>query len=303
MKTIRRLTGCFALCIVASLMVPAQISWGSSSSFNATASGTNGSGTATVGTLCTDGGTGGSAWGYTYTAPLAAGVFTDLPTTLTLHLEVRSDAPAGGAPNAWLHGTESFVDLQNARGTLRMLLSSGSCAAHSMTLSGAVASGSGTWAASPAATGAFRSITGTGTFSLQAQLESGSANAFQLALNGSLGAPDPMASVDVASAAADKGHNVTVVYEVTVSPGDAYGLKVSGVSSPGAKLITALPLTIGDAIADTTSAMTLRFRVEPKTCKKPSTECELDTTLTFESHDALDVVFIESVPVHVVIPT
>ena len=174
----------------------------------------NGSGrSVTPGRSCDDGGT-GAYWHYEYGDDVAATSLlgANVPVEGLVHLDLHSDEqrfpnvigdpyPNGANPTAFLSGTESHASLLTDRGSIKLRLSSGSCDAPSLAFDGGTASGSGTWAVdTESVSGAYRSVTGNGTFSMPvAEVNPGADNALRLILNGSLSIAEPDLRLEVPS--------------------------------------------------------------------------------------------------------
>jgi hypothetical protein len=291
-----------------------------------------GSGRIDPGEPCSEGGDGGY-WHYDYESTLPAGVITGLQSTLPgtarLHLDLHSEdhivRATPGEPQAgraWLEGTESEVTLANQRGTVTMQLRSladevgaGCETARNLTFDGATATGAGLQWEIARSTGSYRQAEGDGTATLRAAVTPGPDNPFQLDLGGDVAVLQPNLKLEfVDSYWAFLGahyavRRVTVIYRVTnTGPGDAFGVRLVGASSPtqGAKLVGPLPFNtattnqgpvpqfLADIPAGQSEIVRLRWQLpipsgDPP-CELVILGCEFDTRLRFDMPDALDVV-------------
>lgn len=301
--------------------------------FTTTVSSDRGAGRIDPGESCAEGGEGGY-WHYDYEAPLAPGVITGpanpLPGSLRLHLDLHSEdhvvraAPGEPVPgSAWLQGTESRVTLSNQRGTVALALRSvpgaagASCAtARALVFDGLTASGGGLAWQLTKGTGSYRQAAGSGTAALQrADVAPGSDNPMGMSLNGNVAVLQPGLKLEVVDTywAFLGAHYlkrwVTVIYRVTnTGPGDAFGVRLTGASSPtqGVKLIGPIPRDtttralgpvpqhLADVPAGQSEIVRLRWELPNPSGKPPCglviLGCRFDTTLTFDMPDALDVV-------------
>lgn len=270
---------------------------------NISVSGSNGSGVTEPGIPCASGGDGAS-WRYNYSAALTPGDFSQQPGTLSLALDLHSEGFEDLAANAWLPPGTNAATITNARGTATLAMTSGTCDSPTISFDGSTASGTGVW--SVGGTGAYRDMTGGGTFALnQAQVGPGSTNPFQLNLSGSVAVPSPVLDVEVARAAWTRSpdprtHRALVEYRVlNVGPGDAFGVRVAGNSSPtpGVTPVTALPVQVPDIPAGGSAIVELHYDIA-KPCKAG---CPIETELSINFADALDVpdVFAKSLSLRV----
>lgn len=296
------------------------------------------------GRSCADGGQ-GAYWHYGYSTQLAPGVFSSLASEALVHLNLHSDTqrhrnttgvyPGGTNPSAFLLTDESHASLLNDRGSLKVRLRSapdapaGSCQTATLDFDGSVARHpagvAGTWEVD-SGSGAYRDVTGAGTFRLGdpatgtgAEVNPGADNALDLLLNGALEVPEPDLSVEVAGTYwGGLGldyltRRVTVVYKVTnTGLGDSFGARVVSVTSPtpGVQPIHepagVLGIPLGPDPANTNPVRFLGdLRVGEKHSKffsirfelgvAPGSPCELvilgcvfDSTVDVDMPDALD---------------
>lgn len=210
-------------------------------------SGTNGAGRIDrPGRSCAEGGN-GAHFHYEYGAPLAAGAFTSLPSSLRLQLDLHAEASGTPQPSyarAFMLGEASSVAISNERGTIRLALKSGegTCSAANLSFDGTrlTAPATGTWRVVEA-TGSYREARagpGPNTFELSAEVAPGADNPFRLRLNGSIQVLKPVPRVTVKKTywgflGVDYAlRRVTVVYEVkNIGKGDAYGARLTDVVS------------------------------------------------------------------------
>ncbi|CAN5742013.1 hypothetical protein BH20ACT2_BH20ACT2_10740 [soil metagenome] len=271
------------------------------------ASGANGEGRIeTPGRRCADGGD-GAYWNYDYGAALAGGLFSALPGELRLHLALHSDEvrfPNSGLPvagaGAFLQGDESFAVLANDRGTVKLRLRSGDCDDHTLGFDGITAAGAGAWLVD-AGQGAYRDVSGSGSFTFTADVAPGADNPFDVALTGSLAVLQPTFDIEVVDTfwgglGTDYvTRRPTVVFKITnTGPGDAFGAKVAQISSstPGVAAInTQAGLALGDLAAGDSEFVATRFQLgllQP--CQLVVLGCVFSTTTRISWADALDVV-------------
>lgn len=185
-------------------------------------------------------------------AALAPGRLSNLAGNARTTLDVHYDGPAAlgrGGPNAFLLGSESHVTLSNQRGSVQILLRKGTCAEPGLAFDGNTATlgtGQGTWSDSAGdviGSGAFRQVTGSGTFGLTAELNPGADNAWSVTLDGNIQVLQPDLTVKVertywGNLGLDYlSRIVTVVYRIgNTGPGDSFGSRFNGVSgSSGVK--------------------------------------------------------------------
>ena len=262
--------------------------------------GANGAGTSALGTTCGDGGT-GDIWTYTYSSPLAAGSFSNLPGTLGLALDLHANPTAldPRAYNGAFLGPNTATTLTNARGTLRLAMSAGSCASQTLSFNGTNAAGSGTWV--PTGTGAYRQATGSGTFALNAAVAPSTTNPFTLAINGTISVLQPALAITNAKAAWATAtdlinRKLTVTYTVKNNgPGDAFGVSLIGVHPTTGGVTAQFPPNTVRAIGDIAAGKTRTVKVvytlakANPPCTAIVTGCTVNAELTLHVPDALDV--------------
>lgn len=272
-------------------------------------SGANGEGRIeTPGRTCDEGGQ-GAYWNYDYGASLAGGVFSSLPGDVRLHLALHSDVirfPNTGpvvpmtANAAYLQGTESHASLANDRGTLKVRLSSGNCDVPTLGFNGITAQGGGTWQVD-SGQGAYGQATGSGTFTVQADVAPGADNPFNLQLNGSIRVLQPTLKVDVVktfwgSLGTDYlSRRVSVTYRITnTGGGEAYNARVVTILPNTAGVTVAnggANVRLGDLSPNDSEFVTVRYQLgllQP--CQLIILNCKFASTTKVEWSDALDVV-------------
>ena len=269
----------------------------------------NGSGRiSTPGLSCADGGEGAS-WHYEWSAPLAAGGVGPLAGDLRVHLDLHSDivrssgvsGEPGSGPEgrtAFLVGEQSLATVVTDRGTIRLALASGSCAYPSLTFDGATFVGPGRWRIA-SATGAYRAATGSGDVTVSGTVEPGADNRLDLSLtNGSLTVLQPSLQVTVASTywgglGTDYlTRRPTVVYRIkNVGPGDSYGARLMGITTPTAGVTILGPTTavLGDLPAGESRTVPVRFQLGPLSPCVLILACAFSTAVQVDLPNALDV--------------
>lgn len=276
---------------------------------NLSVAGANGSGyIETPGRTCAEGGQ-GAYWNYDYSAPVGAGAFSQQPGDLRLRLALHSDlvrfpgslspTPAAGPPRAFLQGDDSHASLANSRGTLKVRLRSGTCAAPTLAFDGISSSGSGTWEVSEGQ-GSYRGATGSGSFTVSADVAPGADNPFSLQLDGQVSVLQPSLKVEVLKAYWGSlgtdylTRRVTVAYKITnTGPGDAFAAKVLKITSstPGVTPIGGTNLPLGDLEPGQSEVVSLRFQLGLLgPCQLVILGCSFATTTFVDWSDALDVV-------------
>jgi len=279
-------------------------------------------------TSCAEGGNGGY-WHYGYEASLPNNVLTNtapIPGDMRLNLDLHSEkhqvrtAPEPLAanpsnPTAFLLGNATRVSLSNRRGTVRLGLRSGDCAAPTLAFDGTTASGTGVWNI-VGSSGAYRQATASGTFALRASVAPGADNPWDLSLNGAISVLKPKLKVEVTDTywgflgAHYAIRWVSVIYKITnIGQGDAFDVKLTGATSPtpGIALIGPIdgnvplgpiPQKLGDLSAGESERLVLRWQLPLPSnnppCKLVILGCEFDNTLTFQVPDALDDVTVQS---------
>lgn len=263
----------------------------------------------TPGRPCDDGGT-GAYWHYEYDAALAPGVFSGLAAEALVHLDLHSDTqdvqnvdgvyPDGTNPTAFLQGEESHASLLNDRGSVKLRLSSGSCESPTLAFDGSHASGPGRWRVE-SGTGAYRDLTGDGTFQLRdAEVNPGADNALSLQLNGAFDLPIPTLAVEVVKTYWDSlgtdylSRRVSVTYRITnTGPGDAFHAVLTSISNPtqGVTPIGNGPIALGDLPAGQFAHVTFRhqFSLLNGPCALVILGCNFQSTLNVDLPDAFDV--------------
>jgi hypothetical protein len=259
----------------------------------------------TPGRSCDDGGA-GAAWHYDYGAALAANAFSSLNSEARVHLDVHSDTQrytnSSGAylpgSTAFLQGSESHLSILNQRGSVKVRLASGSCAAPTLAFDGSIASGAGTWVLD-GGTGAFRDITSPGgTFAFTAEVNPGGDNALQLALDGGFTVPEPSLGLEVVRTywgglGTDYlTRRVTVEYRITnTGPGDAFGAVLVSTGSPtnGVTALGPTPQPLLDLQAGQSQLVKVRYQLALLApCNLVLIDCPFQASATVNLPDAFD---------------
>ena len=252
-------------------------------------SGSNGAGRIVdPGRRCADGGSGqyrhvgiDSALPTPPTSPNAV-ISANLPGFIRGSFDVHHDGdevvgqPITPAANqAFLQGTESHVTLSNQRGSVQLRLTSGTCAAPTLSFDGTTVAGTGSWTIDPnSTTGSYHPTapnpsTGSGTFTLSMGVAPGADNLWALTLNGDITVPQPKLKVEVASTSwGNLGvdyvtRRVTVVYRVTnIGTGDAFDTVATEASTttPGVKAMGPVPQKLGDLAHGESTTFTVRYQ-------------------------------------------
>lgn len=193
------------------------------------------------GLSCADGGK-GSYRHHSAEGPLAPGLLSNLAGTIRTTLDVHYDRSGGPQPNAFLLGDDSHVTLTNQRGSVQITLRRGSCTAPGVSFDGTtatLASPQGVWDATGlSGTGAYRNVTGSGTFGFSAELNPGADNAWSLQLGGALTVLAPGMALKVertfwGNLGLDYvSRVVTVVFRVgNTGAGDSFAARTTAVSA------------------------------------------------------------------------
>ncbi|MFE4261338.1 hypothetical protein [Streptomyces sp. NPDC056883] len=217
-----------------------------------------------------------------------AGLFSSLPSQLAFDLPVNLSAA-----QAALRGNDGRVTLTNARGTLTLALSAGSCAAPTLAHAGPAISGAGTWTVVADSTpgNSYRQTTGSGTFNLNMDLSVGTGRPWALNL---LGSADPLQPTIALTHRAFWGgpfaylsRTLSVEYRIrNTGPGDAFGvvLNDAATSSPGVTRIGPVPQAVGSVPAGSERSVVVRYRV----CGIASIGCRFTADVQLTVADALD---------------
>jgi hypothetical protein len=285
---------------------PSQsISAAGSQPLSESASGNNGVGSIVNPGLPCPGGE-GNYRDYLLTTTVPGGVVSNLPGNLRANLDVQHDGvepPVGPVTtNAFLLGHASHATFSNQRGAMQLELSSGTCAKPTLPFDGTTVSGSGAWSIDPGSdgnTGSYRQATGSGTFTLRADVAPGADNPWSLVLKGSMAVLQPLMSVTVVNTfwgnlGLDYAvRNVSVVYRITnTGLGDSFGDTLTASSSPtaGVTPLGITPQPLGDLAAGASTTVTLRYHLSLLApCVLVILNCNFNSTLTATMPDALDV--------------
>jgi hypothetical protein len=243
-------------------------------------------------------------------------------------------APGPLVQSAYLPGNSSRVALSNSRGTVKLRLLGGACPPGTMPFSfdGATAAGAGAWSVL-SATGSYRSAVGTGTYRLLASVLPGADNPWTLDLNGLLQVHKPQLDVRLVETYWGRdgvdyaARQVAAVYKVTnVGAGDSFNAALTAASSPtpgtamiqilinGQKLyidgntpVGGFPRSLGDLASGEQITVTVVWQLPlPSTkppCKAVILGCQIDTSLTFSTPDALDLPNSQTVAIPVKAPS
>lgn len=257
------------------------------------------------GRRCADGGSGQ----YRHSgieATLPAGRLGNQPGHLrgTFAVHHDGDEPVGTpltgpAATAFLLGTESHVTLTTERGAVQLRLSAGSCATPTLAFDGTTVSGAGTFALDPVGTtGAYRSATGSGAFTLDLGVAPGADNPWHLTTSGNLTVLQPALAVEAVSTSWGSlgvdyaTRRVSVTYKVTnTGPGDAFGAVANGTSSStaGVTPLGPTPVALGDLPAGQSTTFTVRYQLGLLSpCALVILGCRFTTRVTATLPDALD---------------
>jgi hypothetical protein len=284
------------------------------------ASGANGVGSiVNPGLSCADGGQ-GNYRDYLLTTTVPGGVLSSLAGTLRANLDVQHDGvepPVGSVTNnAFLLGNSSHATLANQRGTVQLALSSGTCAKPTLPFDGTTVSGAGTWQIDPTSagnSGSYRQASGSGTFTLHADVAPGADNPWSLALHGSVSVLEPSLAISVVRAywgnlGLDYAvRDVSVTYQVTnTGPGDSFAdvLVGSTSSSNGVQALGPTPQPLGDLAAGASRLVTVIYHLGLLApCTLVILHCNFNTTLSVTMPDALDVPATLSASVPVTAPS
>ncbi|GIG60079.1 hypothetical protein Lfu02_44510 [Longispora fulva] len=246
---------------------------------------------------------------FTAGASLASGAFSSLTGQESVDLQVLT-----GTTQAALRGTDSRVTLTNARGSVVLALSAGSCASPTLMLSGDTVKGNGTWTVvtDNTATNAYRGATGAGTFALNADLGAGAANPWTLALSGFITVEQPDVTVSTRARWGNLGLDytsriLTVEYRIAnAGPGDAFGVKLLDAAPTPASVVELgpLPQTLGTVRAGRTATALVRYRLPlgSPPCAVLVLGCRFTTAPQVAVADALDDGGTQSSQVQVVAP-
>lgn len=286
---------------------------GSAQPLTVTLSGSNGVGRiVSPARACSDGGTGNYRH-YGISAPLPAGVLSQLTGTLDGSLDVHHDGqepPVGPVQGgAFLLGTQTHATLSNYRGAVQLVLQGGQCTSPTAPLSFSadghqINAGpfTGTFAVStdPSTTnGSYTGATGSGTYTLSAGIAPGADNPWSLALNGTISIREPALTVTVLNTFwGNLGldyvtRTVSVTYQVTNSgSGDAFATSLVSTSSPtnGVTPLGPKPQVLGDLAAGQSAQVTVRYQfglLAP--CALVILNCKFSSVVNVLLPDALDV--------------
>ncbi|MGW6710339.1 hypothetical protein ACWGDE_36360 [Streptomyces sp. NPDC054956] len=218
-----------------------------------------------------------------------AGQFSSLPGRLAFDLPVS----IGGA-HAALRGNDGRVTLTNARGTLTLALSSGSCATPTLSYDGFTIGGTGTWTVLSDSTpgNSYRQATGSGTFRiLDAGISIGAGQPWTLQLSGSVNPLQPAVTVTHRAFWGSPfnylSRTLGVEYRIrNTGPGDAFGVVLddADTSSAGVTRIGPVPQAVGAVPAGSERSVVVRYRV----CGIAVIGCRFTADVRLAVADALD---------------
>ncbi len=255
---------------------------------------------------CASGGQ-GSYRDFTVAAPLPSGVLSNLTGDLRASLDVQHDGvepPVGPVTtNAFLLGSVSHVTLSNQRGTVQLVLTSGTCAKPTLPFDGTtVGPATVTWAVdptSPSNSGSYRGSSGSGTLQLQAGVAPGADNPWSMSSKGKITVLQPALSISVVNTfwgnlGLDYAlRNVSVTYQIKNSgPGDAFGVVLASATSPtsGVTPLGPAPQALDDLASGATENVTVAYHLDLlQPCALVVLGCSFNTKLTVTMPDALDV--------------
>lgn len=238
----------------------------------------------------------GDTWRYQYRDLLPGGRFSAQPGELLFQLDLHSEGTGNPATysHAWL-GPDGYAELSNGRGVVRLALSAGDCTARPLAFNGRFVSGTGIWSVL-AATGAYRQVTGNGTFTLQAGV-AGSSNPFALNLDGSFAVLQPELVLEVARASWLPGskadaRTADVTYRiVNRGPGDAFAVQLLSAAPSLSSITTAttFPLDVGALASGASALVQAQYQITRTTCGEVQGGCAFDVGASLTGADALDV--------------
>lgn len=262
---------------------------------------------------------------------LYADVHSPFHTIRTSPEPVVSPGPTANA--AYLPPGSSRVALSNARGTVKLGLVGGACPPATMPFSfnGAQANGGGTWQVL-STSGSYRQAIGSGTYTLAASVLPGADNPWTLGLAGAIKVLQPQVDVRLLETYWGRdgvdyaARQLAAVYQVTnVGAGDSYGAALTAASSPtpGASLIRisingynllldgntpigGFPRSLGDLASGEQVQITVVWQLplpaNKPPCKAVILGCQIDTSLTVSTPDALDLPVTKTVAIPVKAP-
>jgi hypothetical protein len=269
---------------------------------NVSVSGTDGSGTSALGSACVDGGS-GDTWSFDYGPVVAAaGMFTQtqqasVNLALDFHAEPTQTSPSRTYSKGFF-GPNAFITLTNTRGSVQLPISPGACSNPTITFDGSSLSGSSTWS-EPVGTGAYRDMTGSGIFTLQATVKSLTTSyPFSLNVQGQITVLAPAVSIAATNAewATTEDYinrRLTVTYSVkNTGVGDAFGVTLQSVTPTTGGVTTNFsgPKSLGDILAGNTRNVKVVFKLakDDPPCARTYAYCHFTADLTFRVPDALD---------------
>ncbi|MFJ8213511.1 hypothetical protein [Streptomyces sp. NPDC096033] len=236
-------------------------------------------------------------------AALNPGVFSSLASQLNVSLPFRV-----GAPSAALPAGEGQAVLSNARGSLTLALTAGSCGSPTLTYNGTTVSGTGTWTVAPDSTpgNAYRGTGGSGTFMVTSDATPGTGRAWSLSLHGSLNVLQPQVAVTQRAYWGGIGNYLSRTLSVefrirNTGPGDAFGVELTDAlpTEPGITRLGPVPQAVGAIPAGGSAPVVVRYRV----CGLAVVGCRFTAATRTFLTDALDANgHTEAVPVSVQVP-
>lgn len=235
-------------------------------------------------------------------AALNPGVFSSLASQLDVSLPFRVGAASAALPG------DGQVVLSNARGSLTLALTAGSCTSPGLTYNGTTVSGSGTWSVVPNSTpgNAYRGASGTGSFTVTSDATTGTGRLWSLNLTGNLSILQPQVAVTQRAYWGGIGNYVTRTLSVefrirNTGPGDAFGVELTDAlpTGPGTTRLGPVPQTVGAIPAGGSVPVVVRYRV----CGLAVVGCRFTAATRTFLTDALDANgHTETVPVSVQVP-
>jgi hypothetical protein len=293
--------------------------------------GTNGVGRIMVpGRTCSEGGSGNYRH-YSFDGPIPAGVLSQLTGTLRGSVDVHHDGvepPVGPVSGgAFLLGDQNHVTLTNYRGAVQLILHGGQCTSATSPLTFSadghqIAAGpfNGKWDITSdigSTNGAYRSASGSGSYTLTAGVAPGADNPWSLQLSGNISILEPKLTATVVKTfwgnlGLDYATRiVSVTYQITntgttTSKGDAFNTAVSNWSSPTNDVHPLGPSTqalgdqlhpqppspqpLGDLLSGQSTQVTLRYQLGLLSpCLLVILNCNFTSVVTMSGPDALDV--------------
>ncbi|MGE7389997.1 hypothetical protein ACQKM2_31405 [Streptomyces sp. NPDC004126] len=219
---------------------------------------------------------------------LDAGVFSSLPTQMAVNLPFRVGGAQSALPPEGIH-----VTLTNARGSMTVRLDGGTCDAPELLYNGTVASGAATWQVVPdsTSTNAYRNASGSGFFSVNADVTLGGGKPWGLDLLGNISLLQPQIAVTHRAYWGGLGNylsrTLSVEYRIrNTGSGDAFNVKLLDALPTGSGItrLGPVPQTVGSIRSGATASVVVRYRV----CGIAVVGCRFTAGTQTSLTDALD---------------